>query len=59
MSKKILSVALALLMCLSTVAVFASCGGGKGGRPDALVIMTEERADRSADEVVVFRLSGF
>ena len=42
MSKKILSVALALLMCLSTVAVFASCGGGKGGRPDALVIMTEE-----------------
>ena len=42
MSKKILSVVLALLMCLSTVAVFASCGGGKGGRPDALVIMTEE-----------------
>lgn len=42
MSKKILSVALALLMCLSTVAVFASCGGGKGGNPDALVIMTEE-----------------
>ena len=42
MSKKILSVVLAVLMCLSTVAVFASCGGGKGGRPDALVIMTEE-----------------
>ena len=42
MSKKILSVVLAALMCLSTVAVFASCGGGKGGRPDALVIMTEE-----------------
>ena len=42
MSKKILSVALAVLMCLSTVAVFASCGGGKGGNPDALVIMTEE-----------------
>ena len=42
MSKKILSVVLALVMCLSTVAVFASCGGGKGGNPDALVIMTEE-----------------
>ena len=42
MSKKILSVVLAVLMCLSTVAVFASCGGGMGGRPDALVIMTEE-----------------
>ena len=42
MSKKILSVVLAALMCLSTVAVFASCGGGKGGNPDALVIMTEE-----------------
>ena len=41
MSKKILSVVLAALMCFSTVAVFASCGGG-GGRPDALVIMTEE-----------------
>ena len=33
MSKKILSVVLAALMCLSTVAVFASCGGGKGGAP--------------------------
>lgn len=41
-SKKILSVILALVMCLSTVAVFASCGGKKGTNPDALVIMTEE-----------------
>ncbi len=43
MSKRILSLALALIMCLGTVAVFASCGnGGKGGKPDALVIMSDE-----------------
>ena len=42
MSKKILSVVLALVMCLSAVSLFASCGGGKGSKPDALVIMTEE-----------------
>ena len=42
MSKKILSVVLALVMCLGTVSLFASCGGGTGSKPDALVIMTEE-----------------
>ena len=42
MSKKILSAVLALVMCLSAVSLFASCGGGKGSKPDALVIMTEE-----------------
>lgn len=44
MSKKILSLVLALTMCLGMAAVFSSCGkGGKGGtNPDALVIMTEE-----------------
>lgn len=41
MSKKILSVVLALVLCLSTVAVFSSCGDGKEG-DRALVIMTEE-----------------
>lgn len=42
MSKRILSAVLALVMCLSAVSLFASCGGGKGSKPDALVIMTEE-----------------
>ena len=42
MSKKLLSAVLALLMCLSAVSLLASCGGGKGSKPDALVIMTEE-----------------
>ncbi len=42
MCKKILSLVLALTMCLGAVSLFASCGGQKGGRPDALVIMTEE-----------------
>ena len=42
MSKKILSLILALTMCLGSVAIFASCGGKGNGKPDALVIMTEE-----------------
>ena len=42
MRKRILSAVLALVMCLSAVSLFASCGGGKGSKPDALVIMTEE-----------------
>ena len=42
MSKKILSLILALTMCLGTAAIFASCGGNGSGKPDALVIMTEE-----------------
>ena len=42
MCKKILSVVLALTMCLGAVSLLASCGGKKGGTPDALVIMTEE-----------------
>ena len=41
MCKKILTLALALIMCLGTVSLFASCGTGTGGRPDALVIMTD------------------
>ena len=42
MSKRIISVILALILCLGTAAALASCGGGGGGNPDALVIMTEE-----------------
>ena len=42
MSKKILALVLTLTMCLGMVSLFASCGDKKGGRPDALVIMTEE-----------------
>ncbi len=43
MSKRILTIALALLMCVSLAAVFSSCGDGKSGeKPEALVIMTEE-----------------
>ena len=42
MSKKILSLILALTMCLGTATIFASCGGKGNGKPDALVIMTEE-----------------
>ena len=42
MCKKIIALALALTMCLGVVSLFASCGGSTGGRPDALVIMTEE-----------------
>ena len=42
MCKKILSLVLALILCLGAVSLFASCGGKNGGRPDALVIMTEE-----------------
>ncbi len=41
MSKRILSLALALVMCLGLTTVFASCGGN-GGKPEALVIMTDE-----------------
>ncbi len=42
MSKKILSLALALVLCLGALSIFASCGGGGGKKPDALVIMTDE-----------------
>ncbi len=41
MRKRILTLALALLMCMSTIAIFSSCGG-KGGKTDTLVIMTDE-----------------
>ena len=42
MSKRILAVALALVMCLGTVSLFSSCTDKGGGKPDALVIMSEE-----------------
>ncbi len=43
MRKRILSLAMAVLMCLGAMAVFASCGNKKdGAKPDYLVIMTEE-----------------
>ncbi len=41
MSKRILSMVLAIVMCLALTTVFASCGD-KGGKPEALVIMTDE-----------------
>ncbi len=41
MRKRILSLALAVIMCLGSVAIFASCGS-TGDKPDYLVIMTEE-----------------
>ncbi len=41
MSKRILSLVLAIVMCLGLTTVFASCGD-KGGKPEALVIMTDE-----------------
>ncbi len=40
MRKRILTLALALIMCVSTIAVFSSCG--KTEKPDYLVIMTDE-----------------
>ncbi len=44
MRKRVLTLLLALVMCLGSLALFASCGdGSKGGnKPDYLVIMTEE-----------------
>lgn len=44
MKTRILSLAMAVLMCMGCLAILASCGnGGKGGKkPDYLVIMTEE-----------------
>ena len=42
MSKRILAVVLALVMCLGTVSLFSSCTDKGSGRPDALVIMSEE-----------------
>ncbi len=45
MSKRIVTLVMALIMCMSTIAIFSSCGGdgeGKGETPEALVIMTEE-----------------
>ncbi len=41
MRKRILSLAMALVLCLGSLAVFASCGNGNKG-DDALVIMTDE-----------------
>jgi hypothetical protein len=41
MKKRILALLLCMIMCLSTVSLFASCGGKKG-KPDALVLMSEE-----------------
>lgn len=42
MSKRILSVVLALVMCLGTVAVFSACKKDEGTKKDALVIMSDE-----------------
>ncbi len=44
MRKRILTLALALILCIGTVAVLASCGDKSGNKtkPDYLVIMTEE-----------------
>ena len=43
MIRRSLSLILATIMCLGTVALLSSCNGGEsGGKPDALVIMTEE-----------------
>ena len=42
-AKRILSLVLASLMCLGTLALLSGCQDGKGsGKPDAFVIMTEE-----------------
>ena len=35
MSKRILAVALALVMCLGTVSLFSSCTDKGGGKPDS------------------------
>ena len=40
MKKRIISFILCIAMCLSTVALFSSCGGGN--KADSLVIMTDE-----------------
>ncbi len=40
MKKRIFSLVMAMILCLGTLAVFASCGGA--GSKDALVIMTDE-----------------
>ncbi|MBQ8545493.1 MAG: hypothetical protein IJ437_00955 [Clostridia bacterium] len=45
MKKRILALVLCLAMCMSTVALFSSCGGsntGDGEKPDAFVIMSED-----------------
>ncbi len=43
MRKRVLTLALALVMLIGSIAVFAGCGDKSGsGRPDYLVIMTEE-----------------
>ncbi len=42
MNKRILSLALAVLMCVSALAILSSCTEKKGEKPDYLVIMTEE-----------------
>ena len=45
MKKRILALLLCVVMCLSTVVLFSSCGGNNGGKtekPDAFVIMSED-----------------
>ena len=44
MKKRILALLLCVVMCLSTVALFSSCGGNGGNtkKPDAFIIMSEE-----------------
>ncbi len=41
MKKRILALLLCMIMCLSIVSLFTACGGKKG-KPDALVLMSEE-----------------
>ena len=45
MKKRIIALTLCIVMCLSTVALFSSCGGNNSGattKPDAFVIMSED-----------------
>ncbi len=42
MRKRILTLALALVMCIGTIAVFSGCGKKATEKPDYLVIMTDE-----------------